>query len=224
MPARAPNPRQPVGGTRRTERIVWALLVMIVAGVAVVGVWRFVAGSRAARALPVFGTVPAFSLIERSGRSVSSDDLAGSIWIADFIFTRCAGTCPILSNRLAALLRRLSERGILDVRAVSFTVDPARDDPAALRRYAQRFGADETRWLFVTGDRAAIEQLVRDGFHLSIAELPPGEREAALEPITHSDRFVLVDGQRRIRGYYHGTDDDGLAELERDVAHLTGDV
>jgi cytochrome oxidase Cu insertion factor (SCO1/SenC/PrrC family) len=183
-----------------------------------------VAGHRAPPALPVFGTVPAFSLLERNGRTVSANDLAGSVWVADFIFTRCAGTCPILSNRLAALLRRLSARGILDVRGVSFTVDPARDDPATLRAYARRFGADEQRWLFLTGNRDVIEPLVRDGFRLSIAELPPGERETALEPITHSDRFVLIDERLRIRGYYHGTDDDAVAKLEHDIAHLTGDA
>jgi protein SCO1/2 len=91
-----------------------------------------------------------------------------------------------------------------------------------LRAYAERYGADPGRWLFLTGDREAIARLVRDGFRLSIAELPPGERERSPEPITHSDRFALVDSQLRIRGYYHGTDPDDVARLEEDLRRLTG--
>ncbi len=74
----------------------------------------------------------------------------------------------------------------------------------------------------MTGDRDEVERLIRDGFRLSIAELPPGERERSPEPITHSDRFALVDAQLRIRGYYHGTDPDDVARLEHDLALLTG--
>ena len=204
----------------RTQRIVWVVLAVTLAGVAAAAGWRVLSGRSTPQALPVYGTVPAFALVERSGKTISARDLTGRVWIADFIFTRCTGMCPILGSRLAALLRRLEERGTGGVTAVSFTVDPTGDDPATLRRYAERFGADPERWLFLTGDREAVERLVRDGFRLSIAELPPGERETSPEPITHSDRFVLIDKSLRIRGYYHGTDDEGVANLERDVAAL----
>jgi protein SCO1/2 len=107
-----------------------------------------------------------------------------------------------------------------DATAVSISVDPEHDDPAVLREYAARFGADPARWRFLTGETPAIERLVRDGFRLSLATLPEAERAGHPEPITHSDRFVLVDGELRIRGYYHGTDDDDLARLERDLAGL----
>jgi protein SCO1/2 len=118
---------------------------------------------------------------------------------------------------MAALLRRLPDP---NVRAVSFTVDPRHDDPETLRRYAERYGADPARWLFATGDYDAVEHLVRDGFRLSIAELPEGQRETSPEPITHSDRLVLVDPQLRIRGYYHAIDPEAVARLEHDVAAL----
>jgi cytochrome oxidase Cu insertion factor (SCO1/SenC/PrrC family) len=167
----------------------------------------------------VYDTVPAFALTERSGRTVTRADLAGRVWIADFIFTRCGGTCPVLSSRLAALLRELPA-GPAGVTGVSITVDPHRDDPAALREYAGQYKADPERWLFLTGERAAVESLVRDGFKLSIAEVPPEERATAVEPITHSDRFVLVDGEGRIRGYYHGTDAESVARLRADAARL----
>jgi protein SCO1/2 len=212
----------PSAADAHTERLVWAALILTLAGIAVAGGWRLLSGRAGSSALPVYGTVPAFALVERSGKTVTAGDLAGRVWVADFIFTDCHGMCPGLSTTLAALLQHLAARGETAVTAVSFTVDPTRDDPATLRRYAERFGADPARWLFLTGERAAVEQLVRDGFHLSIAELPPGERERSPEPITHSDRFVLVDGELRIRGYYHGTDAESVAKLERDLALLTG--
>ncbi len=182
-------------------------------------VWRLRSGTPEPP-LPVLGAVPAFSLTERSGKTVTATDLAGRVWIADFIFTRCGGMCPGLTTTLAALLRRLDAAGLPNTTAVSFTVDPTRDDPATLQRYAERFGADATRWLFLTGERDAVERLVRDGFRLSIAELPPGERENSPEPITHSDRFVLVDADLNIRGYYHATEADAVERLERDLVRL----
>lgn len=202
----------------RTQRLVWAALGLTLASIGGAGAWRLVGAGRSGD-LPVLGTVPAFALVERSGRAVSGDDLRGHPWIADFIFTRCQGTCPVLSARLAGLLRRLAEHG-RPVMGVSFSVDPEHDDPATLRAYADRFAADPERWLFLTGERDAIERVVRDGFHLSIAALPPGEREHAAEPITHSNRLVLVDAELRIRGYYLGTDDEGVSKLERDLSRL----
>lgn len=203
----------------RARALVWATLAVVIVGAGIAGAWSFVRDT-APTAPPVFGRVPAFTLTERSGATVSSEDLRGRPWVADFIFTRCQGICPVLSGRMADLLRRLERQGITDTTAVSFTVDPEHDDPATLREYAERFGADPEQWLFLTGDLPAIEHVVRDGFLLSIAALPEEQRRNAPEPITHSDRFVLVDEQLRIRGYYHGTDDEGLAKLERDLAAL----
>lgn len=188
---------------------------------AVVGVaaWQLHTRGAATPELPVYGTVPPFALVERSGRPLRAEDLGGRVWVASFVFTRCGGICPAISTTLAALMRRVPDDG---VGALTFTVDPRRDDPATLRQYADRFGADPSRWLFVTGDPDAVEHLVRDGFRLSIAELPPGERESAPEPITHSDRFVLIDRQLRIRGYYHATEPEAVARLEQDIRVLRG--
>jgi protein SCO1/2 len=170
--------------------------------------------------LPRLGAVPELSLTDHRGAALTATSLRGRPWIANFIFTRCQGICPVLSNRMADLLRRLERAGIADMTAVSFSVDPEHDDPATLRAYAERFEADPERWLFLTGPMVEIERVVRDGFRLSIAALPEAERRTAPEPITHSDRFVLVDAQLRIRGYYHGTEDEGLAALERDLHAL----
>lgn len=210
---------QSSAGEARARSLVWTILVLVLAGAALAGGWSLLRAP-APTAPPVFGHVPAFSLVERSGEALSSDDLLGRPWVADFIFTRCQGICPVLSGRMADLLGRLEQQGITDAMAVSFTVDPEHDDPATLRTYAKRFGADPDQWLFLTGDLPAIEDLVRNGFRLSIAALAGEPPAAVLEPITHSDRFVLVDDQLRIRGYYHGSDDEDVAQLERDLAAL----
>jgi cytochrome oxidase Cu insertion factor (SCO1/SenC/PrrC family) len=170
--------------------------------------------------LPVLGTVPDFALTERSGRVVTKADLGGRPWVANFIFTTCAGVCPLLSNRMAALRRDLAARGLM-VRSVSFSVDPARDTPHVLRDYAARYTADQHAWLFLTGPHEQLYGLISDGFHLSVAERSAAEAaQSPGELITHSDRFVLVDADGQIRAYYHGTDAEVVAQVLRDVATL----
>jgi protein SCO1/2 len=166
-----------------------------------------------ARTLPVAGTVPDFALTERTGSTVSAADLSGRVWIANFVFTRCPDVCPALTARMATLSRALPA-GADGVRLVSFSVDPGHDTPAVLQAYAARAGAGPD-WLFLTGSRAALATLLRDGFRLAWADGGP-----PTAPITHSDRFVLVDRALRIRGYYHGSDPAELARLERDARTL----
>ena len=164
-------------------------------------------------ALPVLGTVPAFALLERSGATVAAADLQGHVWVADFVFTRCPDFCPALTTRMAGLQRTIPP-GTDPVRLVSFSVDPEHDTADVLADYAAHAGAGGN-WLFLTGPRDTIASLLRDGFKVAWADGgPPGS------PITHSDRFVLVDRSLRIRGYYHGTDPDDVARLARDATRL----
>lgn len=163
--------------------------------------------------LPVLGTVPPFALTERSGKSVGSDALAGRVWIADFVFTRCPGVCPILSQRMADLRPKLPQ-GDAGVRLVSFSVDPTFDTPEKLRPYAERWGAGP-EWLFLTGGRDDVAKLLKDGFKVGFADDGPDDM-----PITHSERFVLVDRAMQIRGYYVGTDPADLARLAADATAL----
>ncbi len=164
--------------------------------------------------LPVLGTIPAFSLTERAGTPVTADDLEGRIWVADFIFTRCPDVCPALSGRMSALRKELAANGTEGVTMVSISVDPNHDTPAVLQSYASKFGGDED-WLFLTGPRESIAGLLRDGFKVAFADGGP-----PTAPITHSDRFVLVDPQLRVRGYYHGLDEASVDKLVDDVATL----
>src|SRR5207244_837513 len=117
-----------------------------------------------------------------SGRNITLQDLRGKIWIADFIFTSCAGTCPMMS----AQMRKLQDSLPADIRLVSFSVDPGRDTPAVLASYATHFGAEPQRWVFLTGDRQALYDLSIKGFKLALDDTQGSETE----PITHSSRFV----------------------------------
>jgi protein SCO1/2 len=163
-------------------------------------------------AMPDYSVVPDFSLTERSNRPVTHKDLNGQVWVADFIFTRCPGICPVMSSKMQKLQERLPR----EIRLVSFSVDPSHDTPEVLTEYAKRYNADAERWLFLTGDPEVIQELSVGGFKLALD--PTGGTEA--EPITHSSRFVLVDRQGHIRGYYGTEEADALDRLIADAKKL----
>ena len=163
-----------------------------------------------------YGAVPEFSLTERSGKSIGLGDLRGKIWVADFIYTTCKDTCPLQTAAMSKLQEQWSDRA--DLKLVSFSVDPDRDTPPVLSRYAQDFKADRDRWLFLTGDKEQISHLIQAGFRLSAA--PVTESGSEDQVILHSPRFVLIDKETQIRGYYDSRDVDALARLKKDVVTL----
>ncbi len=161
----------------------------------------------------VLGAVPDFAFEERRGRRVEAKELRGRVWVADFIFTSCAGTCPKMTANMAALERRLPPGVVL----VTFTVDPERDTREVLTAYAEQHGgAASERWLFVRGEREAMQRFAVSGMKLPAQMVGPG----GAEEILHSSRFVLVDAEGRIRGYYEGTPPEGVERLLEDVAKL----
>lgn len=191
--------------------------------------------------LPAYGAVPDFALTDARSRAVGREDLAGKVWVADLIFTRCTDSCPLQTAEMARLQAEFAGEG--DLRLVSITTDPAYDTPAVLAQYAARYKADLDRWFFLTGDEKAIARLAREGFRLAFAtrsskrEAPralAGRLWAALGPraasahhdpghlaeIAHSSRFVLVDRQGQIRGYYLSGEREPLEKLRRDIRRL----
>ena len=156
--------------------------------------------------------LPDFSLTDQTGKTVTLQELKGKVWVADFIFTNCGGTCPMMTDKM----RKLQEGLPAEVRMVSFTVDPARDTPKALAAYAAEHGATRDRWLFLTGDKQALYDLCMKGFKLPLDDA--GGTPA--EPIAHSTRFVLVDKEGEIRGYYNGTEEEELKRLAADAKRL----
>ena len=163
--------------------------------------------------LPDHGPLPVFELTDQAGQSFGSAQLAGTPWIAGFVFTRCTDSCPLITSRMASLQRRLRAT---PVRLVTFTVDPARDGPAVLADYGRKAGADFTRWSFLTGPGDRIQALVTRGFKLTMLG---GDPDAGEGDVVHDDRLVLVDGRGHVRGYY-GSDLEAVARLAADARRL----
>ncbi len=168
----------------------------------------------------MLATLPSFTLTSSDGQVRRDTDLKGKVWVADFIFTQCPGVCPLLTAHMARVQAALAHEGLQDVRLVSFSVDPTHDTPAALQEYAKRHRADTQSWWFLTGDRDSLYTLIGKGFLLAVAERRPDPQAETQELITHSDRFVLVDRDLQIRGYYRPLEEDGLQNLLADLRHL----
>ncbi len=167
--------------------------------------------------LKLYGSVPEFALTERSGKEITLANLHGKIWIADFIYTTCTDTCPLQTAAMAKLQEEFAAKA--EVQLVSFTVDPERDTPKVLSQYADRHQADPKRWYFITGQRDRIMRLIQEGFHLSVATLPTDGDASGMIP--HSPRFVVVDKESRIRGYYDSRELDAISRLRSDVETLS---
>ena len=210
MSSANPSPRVP-------PALAVGLVVLLLAGV---GAALFLVLRRPAHGpdLPRLGPAPDFTLVSEQGKTVSRADYAGSVWIADFVFTRCGGSCPILSAKMAALSERT--RDVPSIRYVSFGVDPEHDTPEVLAEYGRKLGADPARWSFLHGTRPVVRALIKDGFRLAIEDAAAD----SVEPILHSTRFVLVDGDGTIRGYYDGMEQPPVDVLEKDARALAASL
>jgi protein SCO1/2 len=163
-----------------------------------------------------YGSVPDFALTERSGRTVGLDQLRGKIWVADFIYTTCTDTCPLQTAMMAKLQQEYIDKP--EIQFVSFTVDPERDTPAVLTAYAAKHQADAARWYFLTGQRDRMIRLIQDGFHLAVAAMPIEAEPSGMIP--HSPRFVLIDKEARIRGYYDSRELEAFVRLKNHIDTL----
>lgn len=232
-------------------RILWGLLIIVLLGVVATWagtrwLWPELAPRAAATQLPSYGAVAEFSLTDQFGRPFGRKDLVGRIWVANFIFTRCSGPCPVLSHNLAGLIDSLGAE--VPARFVSFTVDPEHDTPEIMKAYAERHGADHDRWRFLTGPRSAISDLSIQSFHMAMGDpelvtvaRPIGSRHRGagegdsttldtlagapvdsmeIMDIPHSVRLVLVDENGEIRGYYDGTELEAVGRLRQDLLRL----
>ncbi len=158
--------------------------------------------------------VPHFTLTERSGQPFDSATMRGKVWVADFFFTACRGTCLVLTQRVSQLHRTFKDEP--GVRFLSISTDANNDTPEQLTKYAKSFHADD-RWLFLTGAHDAIFDLSIAGFKLALVEDPSAI--SVSDKFIHSTRLVLVDKSGSIRGYY-----DGLSQDETEIRRLTADI
>ncbi len=150
--------------------------------------------------LPVLGQVGGFTLTNQAGQMVTLTNLQGQVWVGDIIFTRCAGPCPRMTRQMKELQDGLpsGSKALL----VTLTTDPDFDSPAVMKAYGEKFGADFSRWLFLTGSKREIARLAIDSLKLTAIEKGPEDRENPQDLFIHSTIFVVVDKQARLRGVF----------------------
>ena len=155
-----------------------------------------------------------FTLTDQDGRTVrpSDPELAGKVWVASFIFTRCAGPCPQVTATMVRLQNELADRP--DVRLLTFTVDPEYDTPEVLKKYAGRFGAHPDRWRFLTGPEADVYRLENDGFKIGATKNPDAQASPG-DAVSHSTLLAVVDRHGVVRGYFDGMADPSVENSTR---------
>ena len=176
-----------------------------------VGCMPSVSGTRG-KLTEVLNPVGVFSLTERSGKTVTNTDLEGKVWIGSFVFTRCTESCPQVTGTVARLQKEFAEEP--NIRFITFTVDPERDDPEELKKYAEIYRADPERWLFLTGKEETIKQLLREQFHVDAIHNPNAKTPG--QEFDHSSKLVLVDRNGNLRNYFDGMRRTKVSDPEKE--------
>ncbi len=174
--------------------------------------------------LPVLGTtaLPPFEAVAHNGKTITHDSLLGKIVIADFFFTTCPGICPRMSANMQLLQDSIiKNKGIFhsQIRLISHTVNPSYDSVPVLAEYAKLHGVNDKWWWLVTGDKDSLYKLSTAFYKLPAIDMS-AEDTVLAEPYVHSERFVLLDRDGMIRGYYDGTDSAMVAQLYKDLIIL----
>ncbi len=155
-----------------------------------------------------------FEFMTQDNEKLSLDDLKGEWWVADFIFTKCTTVCLPMSTNLANLQKELKAEN-LNAKLVSFTVDPAFDQPDVLKRYAESYGADLDSWSFLTGyDYETIKTFSEESFLSEVREEPDSDQ------ITHGVRFFLVNPEGEVIKNYFGIDRNEIDEIISDLKKI----
>ena len=182
------------------------VLLVLITGAA----WVISEANESRTDLPVYHLVTDFQLTDSSNNLFGKEDLLGKVSVVDFIFTRCQGPCPTMSGFMEGLYQKYSN--LKDLQFISITIDPDYDTPDILRQYAVRYNVTDNRWKFLYGDINYTAGISEEAFLI-----PADPRQL---PMGHSTRFVLVDRQGQIRGFYSGTDESSIASLEADLPFL----
>lgn len=184
-----------------SSRLRFLIFAVILAGAVVTLRFTLLTRSRSLKdpELPKISKVPDFKFTDASGHKVGLQDLNGQVWVAQFMFTSCAGLCPMMMSEMKNLSHKLPE----GARLVSFSVDP-KDSPKELAQYARSRGAD---WTFLSGKGRDVRKFCQEGFKLSSTP--------------HSQSLALVDREGFIRGYYDSMEYKALRDLIRHASYLS---
>lgn len=159
-----------------------------------------------------YHTIAPFSLTNQNGETITEATYKDKIYVADFFFTTCQTICPIMTDHMAKIQEEIKSDS--EILLLSHTVTPEIDTVAQLKRYAKRKGVIDAKWNLVTGDKKQIYELARKSY-LAAKDAPYNEYD-----LIHTENFVLVDAQKRIRGFYDGTDPEAIDQLLEDISVL----
>jgi protein SCO1/2 len=193
----------------RPPRAIWVGFLLFFALFALAFLLWFLEAARNFGQVPlrVIGPVADFTLTNQEGQATSLAALSNHVWVADIIFTRCAGPCPRMTGQMRSLQALLPKTGT--AKLVTLTTDPDFDSPTVLKRYGERFGADFSRWTLLTGTKAQIAALASDSLKLSAVPVKPADRQNDADLFIHTTIFVLVDKHAQLRGSFE-TGGDGV--------------
>jgi len=157
-----------------------------------------------------FHSIQNFSFINQDGKTVTEKDFDGSVYVTDFFFTTCHTICPIMSTQMERVASKF--KGNAEVKFLSHTVDPEIDTVEQLKAYAIKHNADSKQWMFVTGEKKALYDIARESYLLDA-----NEGDGGPDDFIHTQNFALIDKDKRIRGYYDGTDSTQMNQLIKDI-------
>ena len=160
----------------------------------------------------IYNTIPAFRFLNQDSVWITEEDYPG-VYIADFFYSTCPGICPIMTKEMVRVQKFIQENK-LDVKILSHSVDPEKDNPRVLKEYARKKGANFSNWNFVTGDKKAIYDI---SYSYLITALEDLDNE---HHFVHSEYFILIDTEKRVRGLYDGTNSAEVDKLMKDLQIL----
>ena len=159
------------------------------------------------KALPMIDQIADFTLTNQDNQATTLADLTNHVWVADIIFTRCAGSCPVMSTQMKSLQDALPATS--RAKLVTLTTDPDYDTPTILKKYGERYGADFQRWTFLTGTKKGLAGLAAGSLKLGSTPVAPQDQKSPVDLFVHSTIFVVVDKQARLRGIFQ-TEGEGV--------------
>lgn len=161
----------------------------------------------------IYNTIPDFKFVSQYGDTITSKNFKDKIYVSDFFFTSCPTICPVMKKNMLKVYKEI--KGQNDIAILSHTIDPEHDTPAVLKKYATDLGVDGRQWLFVTGKKEDIYKIGQKHY-MVVAN----EDSTAVGGYIHSGAFLLVDREKRVRGTYDGTKQEGIDKLMKDIAIL----
>ncbi|MBC9931422.1 SCO family protein [Chitinophaga qingshengii] len=162
----------------------------------------------------VFHQIRDFKMTNQLGQQVSLKDMEGKVILVDFFFTSCPSICPTLTKNLRKIQSAYGKTDTL-LQILSFSVDPVRDSVQRLRKYGYDYNVNPDNWWLLTGDKKEIYDLARHDFFVSVTEGDGGP-----DDFVHTEKLVLIDKNRHIRGYYNGLDSNAVKQCATDIATL----